>query len=434
MGTKTVIEAWLADLSFPGYMEPLYELGRQFERAHPEYTIEFHAAHYERLPAEVHAAVVSGRRPAVAEFYYSTTAVARDLLRPGGEPAFTSVEKAVGGRTEILGEPVVLDDIVPPIRSYYTHDGDLTSMPTVATTSLLYTNTSLLRAAGIDEIPRTWGELADACRVIARLPGGPSHGVTWANHVTIFQQALAEQGGLIVDRENGRAGRPTTVDLASKEMLAWATWWQRLHTDGHYLYTGKPADWPGTLRAFAEQRVVFRFSSSNDVEYMVEAAESGGFDLEVTCRPYNEEVPYAGNVIAGTSLWLGDGLDEATRDGALAFMQFLNNARNAADWHKANSFIPITNAAFELLEREGWFEQHPPPPGEQRPDLREVRLAGGAGRDRRRPDGHPGCHAGGHARRTGHRGRSGRAVHRSHRRGTGAAGRVLRQLRRRWPA
>ncbi|OSP27613.1 phosphate ABC transporter, partial [Streptomyces sp. 13-12-16] len=69
--------------------------------------------------------------------------------------------------------------------------------------------------------------------------------------------------------------------------------------------------------------------------------------------------PYGGNIIAGTSLWLTAGLDEVTQDGALAFMQFLNNPRNAADRHIASSFVPVTRSSYRLLEDEGWFEANP---------------------------------------------------------------------------
>src|SRR5690606_10465566 len=179
------------------------------------------------------------------------------------------------------------------------------------------------------------------------------------NHGTFFQQALAVQGGYLVDNENGRAGRARRTNLASKEMLTWVEWWQRLHSRGHYLYTGTIPDWAGTLRAFTEQRVAMRISSSNDVNYMVRGAKDNGFGIEVGIFPYNDRVPYGGNAVAGTSIWLKNGLDEATQDAALAFLMFLHNPRKAAERHKANSFVPITYASLELLEHEGWFDRHP---------------------------------------------------------------------------
>ncbi|MFH8385272.1 extracellular solute-binding protein [Kitasatospora sp. NPDC018058] len=359
MTAKTVIDVWVADLTFPGYMDRLHRLGAEFEKAHPEYRINIEGRDFRTLSQQIARAADEGRPPAVAEYYFAVTQAARDSRTRDGEPLFTSVEKAVAGRTEILGEPVVIDDLIPAVREYYSHDGDLTSMPAVVTAMLIYGNKTVLDRAGVTELPKTWNGIEAACEAVAGLDGGPSHGVTWSNHGLFFQQALAVQGGLLSDNDNGRAGRATTVDLSSEEMLAWIEFWQRLHTKGHYLYTGKIPDWEANLKAFADQEVALRITSSNDLNYMAQAAENAGFEMTVDTFPHRDGRQYGGNIIAGTSLWLANGLDEVTQDGALAFMQFLNNPRNAADRHIASSFVPVTRSSYRLLEQEGWFEAHP---------------------------------------------------------------------------
>jgi len=357
--SKVVIDVWVVDLTFPGYLDRWRRLGEEFEQIHPEYHVSIVGQDFRLFPQEIARSAAEGRTPAIAEYYFYMLPQARDSLSRAGRPLFTSVEKAIGGRTEILGEPVVLDDILPAFRDFYSYDGDLTALPSVGTTSLLFANTDLLEAAGLSELPRTWDEVTAACRSIAAQSDGPPFPITWANHGTFFQQAIASQGGLLADHDNGRSGRATTVDLASPQMLAWVDWWRQLRADGHYLYTGKIPDWEGTFRAFATQQVAIRVSSSNDVNYMVEAAKAGGFGIGVGIFPYNSHVPYGGNATAGTSLCLADGLDEVTQDGALAFLQFTHNPRNAADRHKANSFVPMTHASFDLLQQEGWFDRHP---------------------------------------------------------------------------
>lgn len=357
--SKTVVEVWVADLTFPGYMDRWIKLGAQFNEAHPDYQVNITGQDFRTLPELIAQAAAEGRTPDVAEYYFYMIQQARDSLRPDGQALFTSVQQAIAGRSEILGEPVVIDDILPAFREYFSYQGDLTSMPSVGTTSLLYANLDVLEAAGVTELPQTWAEVEAACAAIAALPDGPSYPITWSNHGTFFQQAIGSQDGLIADQDNGRSGRATTIDLSSPQMLAWAQWWRRLHQDGHYLYTGKIPDWEGTFRAFANQQVGIRISSSNDVDYTVQAARNAGFGLGVGIFPYNSDVAYGGNAVAGTSLCLANGLDESTSDGALAFLQFAHNPRNAADRHKANSFIPITQASFDLLEAEGWFAEHP---------------------------------------------------------------------------
>jgi sn-glycerol 3-phosphate transport system substrate-binding protein len=359
MTGQTTIDVWFSDLTFPQYMDPLTRMSAEFEQAHPEYRINVRSSDFRALPSEVTNAVANGHRPAIVELYYTSTQLGMDLRRPGGGPLFTPVERAIGGRREILGEPVVIDDIISGVRDYFTYRTELVAMPTVATTPLLYTNLDLLHAAGVDRVPRTWEEIDAACDAIAGHPDGPASGITWANHGFFFQQALAQLGGLLADNDNGRTGRATTVTLHSDEMMTWVHWWHRLQRAGHFLYTRKIPDWPGNLKVFADQDVVFRISSSNDVNYMAQAAANGGFELAVSRFPYRAGSPYVGNIIAGTSLWLADGLDEATQDGALAFMQHLGNPRNDAVRHRFNSFIPITRAGFGLLERDGWFARHP---------------------------------------------------------------------------
>ncbi|MFJ3906171.1 extracellular solute-binding protein [Streptomyces sp. NPDC090025] len=359
MTAKTVIDVWVADLTFPGYMDRLHALGAEFEKAHPEYEINIEGRDFRLLSQQIAEAAEQGRPPAVAEYYFAVTQAARDSRRTDGKPLFTSVQRAIAGRTEILGEPVVLDDIVPAVREYYSVDGDLTSMPAVVTAMLIYGNKTILDKAGVAALPTTWAEIEAACEAVAALQDGPSHGVTWANHGLFFQQALAVQGGELADNANGRAGRATRLDLSSPEMLRWAEWWRALHTKGHYLYTGKIPDWEGNIKAFADQDVAIRVTSSNDLNYMEMAAEHAGFEMSVDRFPGREGEPYGGNIIAGTSLWLAEGLDEVTQDGALAFMQFLNNPRNAADRHIASSFVPVTRSSYRLLEDEGWFEAHP---------------------------------------------------------------------------
>jgi sn-glycerol 3-phosphate transport system substrate-binding protein len=252
----------------------------------------------------------------------------------------------------------MIDDIISAMREYYTYQGDLTSLPSIGTTSLLYANTALLEAAGISQMPETWDEVEAVCElVIGR--GGPSHPITWANHGMWYQQAIASAGGLLCDNDNGRSGRATTVNLASEQMLAWANWWRGLRAKGFYQYTGEIPGWEGNFRLFAEQQVALRISSSNDVNYMAQAAKAGDFGVVASRFPYNSRLPYAGNTIAGTSLWLSAGLDEATQDYALAFLMFAHNPRNAAERHKATSFLPVSHASFDLLSDEGWFDQHP---------------------------------------------------------------------------
>lgn len=359
MTDKVDIDVWVADLRFPGWMDRWHQQAEDFNAIHPQYQVKVQGLDFFWFPKTIQEEAAKGRRPALAEYYFYSSHAARDAVAADGSPLFTSVEKAIGNRTEILGEPVVINDIHPAFRDYYEFQGDLDSMPSVGTTSLLFANKNLLERAGVSELPETWDEVVNVCDAVARMDNGPSHGITWSNHGTFVQQAMASQGHYFVNNRNGRDGRATEIDLSSKEMMAWVEWWRQLHKDGHYLYAGRIPGWAETLQAYRDQRVAIRISSSNDVNYMAHAAQMGGFEMAVGIMPYNDRVPFVGNAVAGTSLWLANGLDDVTQDGALAFLMWMHNPQNAAQRHKDNSFVPITKASYDLLHAEGYFAEQP---------------------------------------------------------------------------
>lgn len=331
-----------------------------FEENHPEYDIVVTGYDdYESLLQAATLAADQGTPPAIAQYFEVATQQARDAVTADGEPLFASVGEAIGDRTEILGEPVVIDDIVSAAASYYTVEGEFTSMPWNTSSTLFYANGTYLEAAGIESAPETWADVEAACEAIMALDDAPSACITWPNHGWFFEQSIAQQGGLLVNNDNGRAGRADEVFIDSPEMLNFVEWWKGLADAGYYNYSGVQRDWDGTTNAFTAQEVAFILTSSGDAGGLVTTSTDAGFELIVSRMPYNGDVEYAGNLIGGATLWLVNGLDEEVQDGALAFMQFLDNPENAADWHQTTGYIPITNASVELLEEEGWFEENP---------------------------------------------------------------------------
>lgn len=354
---EVVIKATFSDYLYPGYMDPLYAWANEFADRHPGYRVEVTGIDFREVPKVVAEAAARGDAPDIAGYFYTATQFARDTRDANGDPLFTSVEREIAGRTQILGEKVVLDDLVPAARGYFSYGGELVSSPLTASTVVMLANADVLEAAGVTTLPRTWSELTAACAAVAESTGGAVKGATWPNHGWLFQQAVGQQGGLLVDHDNGRTGRAENVNLNSPEVLAYARWWQDLNNAGHFLYTGETADWFGPFDAFVEGRAAFLITSS--VEVSRATARENGFRVRVGTLPHNEAVPHAGASIGGDSLWLTAGLDPVKRDGALAFMQFLLRPENAATWHRANGRIPMTQPAIDLLEADGWFAENP---------------------------------------------------------------------------
>lgn len=352
------IDVWLADHPIPHFLDPVVAAAESFNRAHPGYEVRLREINFRELPREVVRAVEEGNPPDLAEFYFTSTQLALDTRDKSGQPLFTPVQRAIGGRGKILGEPVVIDDIVPAVRDYYSQDGELVSMPTLASTAVVFANQDILNRAGVEELPRTWSELEVACAAVAELPDGPGNGIAWPVHGWMFQMELAAQGGLLVDNDNGRAGRAGRVTLHSPEILDYVRWWQRLHDSGHYGFDGDLGNWFEAMQAFQRQEVAFLVGSSAVGPLLSEWAAEAGFRMTTGPLPNNEAAPYAGRLLGGQSLFLAAGLAKEKEDGALAFLQHLLNPTHAGERLRGGS-VPVTVQAYEQSAADGWFDQNP---------------------------------------------------------------------------
>jgi sn-glycerol 3-phosphate transport system substrate-binding protein len=315
---------------------------------------------YEALFDAALLAVDQGNPPAVVQYFEAATTEAQDAVTGAGEPLFKNMEETLAGRDEVLGIPVVIDDIVDAARNYYTLDGQLTSMPWNTSSAIMFTNQDILDAAGIEEIPTTWQELEAACDVLMASDAAPSDCVTWPNHAWFTEQTIAQQGEVLANNDNGRSDRASEVNIDSDAMIDWVTYWQDMQDKGHYVYTGVQRDWDGTYNAFASQQVAFLVYSSSDTTLLTNEGVEGGYEVVASFMPRNaDRTDGGGNIIGGATLWLVDGLEPDVEEAALAFLNFLNNPENAADWHRVTGYIPITNASIDLLEAEGWFADNP---------------------------------------------------------------------------
>lgn len=332
----------------------------EFNSAHPEYNVKVtsFASYNDVFDAAVLSAD-SGDSPALIHFFEAATRQALDAVDGSGNPLFKSVTEAIAGRTEILGEPIVLDSVVSAARDYYTVDGSFYSMPWNTSSTVLMSNMDMLNAAGVTEPPTTWAEVITVCEQVMAMANAPSGCISWPNHSWFVEQSLGQQGELLANNENGRADRATEVFLESDGIIDYISWWKDLHAEGYYTYTGQQRDWGGVDSAYLARELAMMIDSSSDTVIHTNEAIELGFDLKVSFMPRNEAVPYVGNLIGGATIWMLDGMDTVTEDGALAFMNFFSNPANAAAWHQLTGYVPITEDAVDLLNEQGWYDEVP---------------------------------------------------------------------------
>ena len=77
--------------------------------------------------------------------------------------------------------------------------------------------------------------------------------------------------------------------------------------------------------------------------------------------PYYPDVPGApqNTVIGGASLWVMAGKKPVEYKGVAAFFDYLSKPEVQAASHQRTGYLPITNAAFALTEKSGFYKQNP---------------------------------------------------------------------------
>lgn len=358
-GDVTPVSVWIAFTD--GRLDWTRDVAAEFNNLIDGYEIVVEGySDYESLFDATLLAVDAGNPPAVVQYFEAATTDAQDAVDSSGNPIFTSVEAAIAGRTEILGQPVVLDDVVDSVKAYYTLDGEFKSMPWNTSSAIMFVNRTMLDAAGIEGTPTTWDEVESFCDEFLASDVATDACITWPNHSWFIEQSVAQQGADLVNNSNGRSERATEVIIDSDALVDYISWWSELNQDGTYVYTGTQRDWGGTYDLFAAQGVPFLIYSSSDTTLLTDEGKNGGFEVEAAFMPRNgDRTSNGGNIIGGATLWLVDDLPQEETDVALAFLNFLNNAENAAEWHRVTGYIPITNASIDLLEAEGWFGENP---------------------------------------------------------------------------
>jgi sn-glycerol 3-phosphate transport system substrate-binding protein len=274
---------------------------------------------------------------------------------------FKPVSQIINGRSDVLGQPVNFDDIIPVVSSYYTVGGDWSSVAWNTSTPILYANTTLLSEAGIADIPTTWQEMEAACAQLQPMKdaGTIAGCITWPNHGWFYEQWLAQQNTELVNNGNGRDARPTEVELTTDASLNIVQWHQDMFNQGYYVYSGVQRDWTGTVQAFNSQQIPFIMTSSASAGGIVNDAAANGFEVITGKMLYDGDVPYTGNILGGATMWISNGLDVEIEEGALAFLLYFSNTENSASWHQVSGYVPVRNSSVELLQEEGWYEANP---------------------------------------------------------------------------
>ena len=255
-------------------------------------------------------------------------------------------------------EPFDPKAYIGPVYGYYsTTDGKLLSMPFNSSTPVLYWNKELLAKAGLDpnKGPTTWPELGEMAK--KAVAAGAKCGFTpqWQTW-TLIENYGAWHNLPYATKENGFGGTDIELkfnDAPRVKLIQMMADWSK---DKTFVYGGREGK-SDTL--FNGGECAFRIGSSGSAAGAEKAL--GQDKVGIGMMPYSPDVaPKPQNsIIGGATLWVLQGRPAAEYKGVAKFLNYPSTTPVQAKWHQETGYVPITVAASEATEKEGFYKKFP---------------------------------------------------------------------------
>lgn len=289
----------------------------------------------------------AGDPPGIVQLFEIGTRIALD------SNAFTPIDSL------LPEDKIDREDFLPSVLNYYRTDGTLNSMPFNSSNTIMLYNKRAFKAAGLDPNapPTTLVELRTAASTIVSNTQ-LEYGLTWPNHSWMqIEQQFAKQNQLLVNNDNGRAGRPTETNFDSDAGRAVYQWWTDMANADLYLNPGIEA-WDEARQAFLTEQAAMLWDSTSNLVSLVAGAKQRGFELGSAYLP-TPTGDNSGVVIGGGSLWVPDALTTAEKQAAGAFIAYLTQPDQQLRWHRNSGYFPVRQSVIDRLTDDGWFDEHP---------------------------------------------------------------------------
>lgn len=249
------------------------------------------------------------------------------------------------------------DVYIDAVRDFYSSSmGEMFSLPWNASTGILFYNKKIFEEAGLNPEcpPKTWPELEKTGIQLVK-SGYQGFVTAWPAAYHLEHQA-ALHNLPFATLENGYCGLGARLifnhPYIVRHMQKLAEW----QKNGIFSYQGRFSTEPE--KAFAEGKCGILMNGANRYPILKKMSKD---PIGVGFLPYWPDIvdsPYRLN-IGGGSFWVLAGFDDSIYRGIAQFFSFLSQAEVQAYWHQQTGYLPITEAAYYLSKKKGFYKNNP---------------------------------------------------------------------------
>lgn len=294
------------------------------------------------------AAAQDGKGPHILQVYEVATQTM--MLRP---ELFVPVDDLMRKYFKKFDPDVYID----AVREFYsTPEGKMYSLPWNASTGILFYNMKAFEAAGLDpkKPPKTWEDLESAGIKLVNA-GYKGFSTAWpaAYHL---EHVCAWHNLPFATEENGFRGLGARLNFNGPYQTRH---WEKLvdwQKRGIFSYQGRLVDKPELF--FTQGHCGILLQGANRFPTLKKASID---PIGVGFMPYWSDIPgapYRLN-IGGSSFWAMSGFSEDVYRGIAQFFSYLSQTETQSYWHQQTGYLPITEAAYYLSKKKGFYETNP---------------------------------------------------------------------------
>ncbi len=355
---STKITFWYGLTGFNGGI--VQQVINKFNQSQQKYYVEgIQQPNYDDTINKLNTSLAGGDLPNVVQIYDIGTQRMIDTKRI--IPVQDFVDKD--------NQQALLDDLEPAVRSYYTVNGKLYSMPFNSSAPVMYYDKNAFKDAGLDpnNPPQTYDEvIADAQKLTKKDASGKVTrvGAEFTLYSWILEQEVATQGQLFIDPDNGRgATRGTKLEFNNQAAQNWLTFLKTMQDQGTGRSVGRASGTTNgtTLAAdFTKGKAAITFESiANLRSWSAQAATGGGnVDVGVAFLPKPAGAP-GGVIIGGASLWITDQGNTDQQQGGWEFVKFVASPEIQAFFASSTGYYPTRKAAYDQQVMKDALAKYP---------------------------------------------------------------------------
>ncbi|WP_306045397.1 sn-glycerol-3-phosphate ABC transporter substrate-binding protein UgpB [Nioella sp. MMSF_3534] len=326
--------------------ERIDRMAAEFNAMQSDYVIvpTYKGNYTETMTAAI-AAFRAGEQPHLVQVFEVGTATMM-----AAEGAIYPVEEMMAD----AGEPFDGDAYLPAVVSYYqTPEGELLSMPFNSSSPVMWYNADALAAAGVD-VPTTWDDVEAVAQALVDNGMACGLAIGWQSWVMI-ENFSAWHDMPMGTQENGFAGFDTEFTFNTEAVANRLQRLADMQEGNLFVYGGRRGD---SLPMFTNGECGMWMNSSAYYGSMVAQAE---FEFGQTMLPLDTDLADApqNSIIGGATLWALRGHDAAEYEGLAQFMTYLSSPEVQAWWSQETGYVPITTAAYELGQEQGFYAENP---------------------------------------------------------------------------